>query len=457
MKQRITNALLVVALCALFLLPVFVQAQALPSTVFPPTQSGNTYTYSGGTATAANASSISFPSPANGPVYGQATQSQPIGGGRTVPITVRSRPTAQAVAKAVGTFAGKIATPLVVGVALWDLCNELGFSCSMGSDGKTAVQAPASATYDPASKGAGADALPYCGSYSGLGFGDSCRGFPSGGTGMVFSYISGQIVTDLLGSGCQWLSNNSPWHVVGCYVTSRPAAMVPKTVQDLENAIASKSGWPDGSAISRVLPEAIASGVPLEMPSPYEITGPASVPLSPTVTTWPDGSKVTDTPTKNLQYGPNSVTVTETSTKTSTDPSGVTSPVSTTTTNEPLPAPEEQTEPCGLPDTPMCAIDGAGTPTAEELPNDQAEKSLNPVKDFLQNPFSVIPQLPTINWAFALPTACGVVPLPAFAPFVEGVDVCQFQPMFHEIMSVVWMLGALFGAISLFMRSSLAD
>jgi hypothetical protein len=102
-------------------------------------------------------------------------------------------------------------------------------------------------------------------------------------------------------------------------------------------------------------------------------------------------------------------------------------------------------------------VDGSGAPTAEELPDDAAKKALNPVEDFLKNPFSLVPQLPTINWAFALPTACGNIPTPAFAPYLTGVDVCQFQPMFHELMSMVWMLGGLFGAISLFMRSSLAD
>jgi hypothetical protein len=65
------------------------------------------------------------------------------------------------------------------------------------------------------------------------------------------------------------------------------------------------------------------------------------------------------------------------------------------------------------------------------------------------NPF------PDINWAFELPTACGVIPTPAFAPAMESVDVCQFQPIFHDVMSVVWVLGGLFGAISLFMRNAL--
>jgi len=444
------------------MLPVFVQAQALQNPVFPPTVSGNTYIYSGGTASAANASSISFPSPANGPVYGQSTQTQPIGGGRTVPITVRSRPSPAAVAKAIGGFASKIATPLVVGVALWDLCNELGFGCSGGGGQPLTVTKP-----DPLVCSTAPCYQWYMIGAANRGpFSSVAQACAANAAWLIDYYaprLRGPITSGTIGvsSGCLGtLDGNQTyvWNVAhdGIQVPPSPSAQ-PSTLTELQDAIAAKSGWPDSSAITRVLPEAIAAGNPLPMPTPYEITGPASVPLSPTVTTWPDGSKVTDTPQKNIQYGPNSVTVTETSTKTTTSPEGVTSAVSTTTTNDPLPKPEEAKDSCGLPDTPLCAVDGSGTPTAEELPNDQAEKSLNPVKDFLQNPFDVIPRLPTINWAFALPTACGVVPLPAFAPFVTGVDVCQFQPMFHEIMSVVWMLGALFGAISLFMRSSLAD
>ena len=55
-----------------------------------------------------------------------------------------------------------------------------------------------------------------------------------------------------------------------------------------------------------------------------------------------------------------------------------------------------------------------------------------------------------------MPTACGVIPVPAFAPFLSEVDICQFQPVFHDLMSVVWVLGGLFGAISMFWRKTFA-
>ncbi|CAM8660057.1 hypothetical protein MCEMIEM13_01630 [Comamonadaceae bacterium] len=469
-KERFINALLTVALCALFMLPVFVQAQALPSVPHPPTVSGNTYTYGGGSATSANAASVTFPSPANGPIYSESTQSQPVGGGRSVPVTVRSRPSNADIAKAVGRFATKAVGVIAVGSALYDLCQELGFGCGGGGGQPLTVTKnnPDLCTVGPCYRYA-----PLAGPKVGVYYNrasDACQQH----IGVIYgtNYLS---VNTVDGTGetvrCLMRYNNwdgtamYTWFNLGSQLRSVDSATpLPSTIQDLENAIAAKSGWPASSALPRVLPEAIASGEALPLPKPYEITGPSSVPLPPEVIQMPDGSKITNQPEKLVQYGPDTVTVTDRSTKTETSSSGVTTPISVTTGAQPLPQPptaaaetEKPKDPCGLPDTPKCVIDGAGTPTAEELPNDQAEKSLNPVKDFLQNPFSVIPQLPTINWAFALPTACGVVPLPAFAPFISGVDVCQFQPMFHEIMSVVWMLGALFGAIALFMRSSLAD
>jgi hypothetical protein len=111
-----------------------------------------------------------------------------------------------------------------------------------------------------------------------------------------------------------------------------------------------------------------------------------------------------------------------------------------------------------LPDTPACILDPSGIPTAESVPTDTLEKTYDPIKDLIANPADVLPSIPSINWAFALPTGCAAIQLgDAFAPYLSSIDVCRFQPMFHEIMTMVWMLGGLFGAISLFMKSALGD
>lgn len=115
---------------------------------------------------------------------------------------------------------------------------------------------------------------------------------------------------------------------------------------------------------------------------------------------------------------------------------------------------------CGLPGTPPCAIDDSGVPGQPQV---DAAMSAKPkdiqkdIDDIARNPVGFFPKFPTLNWAFALPTGCAQIPTPAFAPALTSIDVCQFRPMFHDIMSVVWTLGGLFGAISLFMRNAIAS
>lgn len=439
------RALPILVLALLFGANVY--AQALPSQPSPwphvPAQNGNTWTYGTGSATAANAGSVNFPPPANGPVYSDSTINQPVGGGKSVPVTVRARPAPADIARAIGRFLGKTLPIITTAYAAYQLCQELGYSCGADPQGNPLVTGTQTSQR-------------FCSYTPNYNCGEAANGA---------QFLEQRGCTGIAWNGWQYACGY-PFYTGADAQGPATTTTTPKTLQDLENEIASKSGWPSNSKIGDALKEAIAAGEPLPLPKPISITGPASVPEAPTVTEYPDGSKVTDQRSREVAYGPDSVTVTDKSVKTETAPNGVTTPVSTTTTTQPLPTPsstqpapqpEPAKDPCGLPDTPACIVDGSGAPTAEELPDDGAKKALNPVDDFLKNPFSLVPELPTINWAFALPTACGNIPTPAFAPYLTGVDVCQFQPMFHELMSMVWMLGGLFGAISLFMRSSLAD
>jgi hypothetical protein len=123
-------------------------------------------------------------------------------------------------------------------------------------------------------------------------------------------------------------------------------------------------------------------------------------------------------------------------------------------TPAPAPAPAEKSITCGLPGTPACKIDETGTPADPKL--DAEKKStdvLKPLKDFAANPTAALPSLPSLNWAFRLPSGCTAISLPAFAPYLQAIDICPFTSMFHDIMSVVWVLGGLFGAIGTFWRN----
>lgn len=463
----------------LLFLPLVTRAQALPSTGFPYTTTGNTHVYTGGTTTAANASSMSFGNPANGSVYAQSTQSLPIGGGYTATVQARSIPAKPDVAKAVGNFArgvggaalktaGAVYAAAEVAKALNDLCNELGYSCYKGADGQPAVQKsdPEICTVAPCFEYAAQ--LISGGSFTAYfrtprQAAESAVAIGYSNTYWKYTLVS-FTATDYTYNTVNKTSganNGNTTRPLGSRPAApQPAQYQPSTFEQLEASIAAKAGWPSGSALPKVVEQAVASGYPLPLPAPSQVTGPAAVPAAPSVINFPDGSKITVTPEKAISYGPASVTVTDKTTTTQTSPSGVTTPVQDSTAPAPLPVPaqEIEIETCGLPGKPMCAVDGAGAPTGETLDQDQGKRTLDPIKDFLEDPSSIIPDLPQINWAFALPASCAVIPITgALSDYMPSIDVCQFQPMFHDIMSMVWMLGGLFGAISLFMRSALSD
>lgn len=116
---------------------------------------------------------------------------------------------------------------------------------------------------------------------------------------------------------------------------------------------------------------------------------------------------------------------------------------------------QQDIETCGLPNTPACKINEDGTPEAQQDTHKKdVDDALVDLKRLSVNPETFWPTFPQIRWDFALPTGCAAIAIPAFAPWLQEIDICQFQPIFHDIMSVVWVLGGLFGAISTFWRST---
>ena len=67
------------------------------------------------------------------------------------------------------------------------------------------------------------------------------------------------------------------------------------------------------------------------------------------------------------------------------------------------------------------------------------------VKQYLQKTAS---ELVNLNWTFSLPTGCSPYNLGAAYNIV--IDVCQFQPTIHDIMTFMWVLATFFGLYRLF-------
>lgn len=243
-------------------------------------------------------------------------------------------------------------------------------------------------------------------------------------------------------------------------VSPAPSAVVPSSLDALEAEIAADLSVPLSSSAARAILQArqlLNEPIPLAQP---QVTGPSTSPGSTSTTTKADGSTVTITQTYNHSYtGPTISTTTTTVTSTVPARGGPVKTETTVRTPDPVQQePEPFVMPCGVPGSPPCAVkvDETGVPTeVAELADTQdlADQSVGPI-DGVEDP-SFWPSLPDVSFDFALPTACSPLSIPAFSPFLEQIDVCEFQPMFHSIMELVWVLGALFGAISLFWRNSM--
>jgi len=111
---------------------------------------------------------------------------------------------------------------------------------------------------------------------------------------------------------------------------------------------------------------------------------------------------------------------------------------------------------CGLPDTAPCKIDetgtgdGSGSQTGNEAGVDGARDGHAGV---IEGWGTNTDHAPEWTWTFALPATCSPIPLTAFAPFIESIDVCQFQPVIHDLMSLVWIAAAIFGCTAMVFRT----
>lgn len=228
---------------------------------------------------------------------------------------------------------------------------------------------------------------------------------------------------------------------------------LPATPSEIETAASTPTMKPEW--LTRILDTGLAVDA-----GDSSLTGPTSVsgPSSSTSQAIKDSSgnttgnkTINSSSVYNITYNGNTYNVNQVTTTTTINPDG-TSTVDTTSTQ---PAkPETPPETCGLPGKPACKIDETGTPTDPKLdPLAKKTEVFKPITDFVANPAAALPSLPSINWTFQLPTGCAAIALPAFSPWLQSIDVCQFQPMFHEVMNIVWVMGAVFGMIGTFWRS----
>lgn len=228
-------------------------------------------------------------------------------------------------------------------------------------------------------------------------------------------------------------------------------------------------GWAGANpSTGQVLDEAVAAGgdVPNAQAAP-SVTGPAQLTGAPTTTTetLPDGTQrqTTQTTTYNFTYLGDTIqyTTTVVTTTTTTPPGGtpitetkvVAQPPPSGQVGDPIIKPSEpvEVETCGLPGKPKCAIDETGTP-----PPDDPFKTAEPSQWFA--PLTGVITTPDVadtswSWSFQLPSNCSVLNAGTFAGKPVLIDLCEYQPTIHDIMSLIWVGAGIWFAIGIVGRT----
>jgi hypothetical protein len=191
---------------------------------------------------------------------------------------------------------------------------------------------------------------------------------------------------------------------------------------------------------------------------PQSVTGPASSQGAQSVTTNVTNNTVTTLNTvNNYTYGPNTVTVTQTTTGVVTDATtGAVVGQSSSTSNPVTPDPAIT---CGLPNTPPCKIDETGTPDGKDTIKDTDLKSQF---DKIDGSLTAIKDPSGLNSSWGLtpfwltPGSChavDVMSLPAKLNMPPiSLDICPLLPKIYTLMDLLWIVWTFGATVAMVLR-----
>lgn len=427
----------------------------VPRVAFPRTNVGNISTFGPRTADAANAAKFSFGVATNGAIFANTGDRLPTPGGASVPIGISGTIAKPNVAAAIGRFARKTLPLLSVGSALYDLGQELGYTLD-NSSGTLQIQG-SSTEYGYRRSGTQPNGQPWPVRSSIVLVCHDIMVSTVATNGFLRSVTATHPTYDDISIGCAW-SANPGGNTYGA-VRTKSVTPQPATVEEFEDAIAAKSGWPTSSALARATVDAIKSGEALQV-DPQTVTGPATSPGPSSTTHNPTNDTTTvSATTHHYTYTGPSVsisTVTNTSTVNNTTQEVISEQE---TTDNPVvpdsPAAEETpfTMPCGLVGMPACAVkvDESGTPSDGGTRFDGPGAGVDEQSGILSGLLDTIEEwdIGSWTWTFALPTGC--TPLETFLDVV--IDPCQWMAEVHDIMSVLWILTGIAGLFVIYSRA----
>jgi hypothetical protein len=205
------------------------------------------------------------------------------------------------------------------------------------------------------------------------------------------------------------------------------------------DAVADKvEDYGDKSKAPLIVDELLKGAKPIDHAAPDIDPVPDSVVGPRETTSHPDGSTtikdtvwdLAPTPT-GYEWTPRVVTKEYPPGATIPPPGDVTD--GTTTTGAP---PREDPITCGLPNTPPCKIDESGTPSSATIDRDAVNTSKGDALEQITDIGAI--QAPAWSWSFSLPTSCSALNVGPFAGRTVVVDLCEYQPMIHDIVSLLW-------------------
>ncbi len=266
--------------------------------------------------------------------------------GNHLPTTARGRIPGAAAAKAIGNFAKKVLPGVAWAIAIKELADELGFKLDKNPDGTAKYERTVGAGYTtdcstspPLTAATLVELANVCAA--------NRQAYWQSQPGQSGCTATAELGTDLdrfkviYGGTC----SGNPTYMV----SSSEGVVQPATEQEFIDAIASKSGWPSGSAIGRAI---VATGEKVD-PGPLTVTGPATSPGTSSQTQKPNGNTETKTVTHNHTYNGNTITTTTTTVINNYNPTTNTTETETTTeTPEPEPEPDNTVVDTALPDQP---------------------------------------------------------------------------------------------------------
>lgn len=373
-----------------------------------------------------------------------------------IDINVKGKINNASIAKAAGNFLKKTLPPLSIGVAIYDLAKELEFEVE-NPGGVLAVKKQ---------------------EYT-CGTGVTCSGFIAPGGDPIAFGATPVAAAQVLAS-----QRNPNWQVqyctartdsngYDCFIKKCPNCFItlftavtphtllgawttrPATLDELADAIAVKTEWPNNSAVRRFVEDMLGSGEKLSS-DPVSVTGPASTPGTTTVTNNSNGTTTTTTTTNNYTYqGPKVTTNTVTTTVVTNTTTGDEIERTTTTTTPVLPpiseSPKPFEMPCGVAGKAPCGVkvDETGVPSSPQSPQSVGDTAIEAEKGKVTTSIEQNKSLSVGDWtwSFQLPTGCSPITLDMMVPVV--IDPCKYQSIIHDLMSMVWAAVGFFGLFSI--------